>query len=204
MRKQVGRILAWSWVVATTAVLVVAVVVPRLAGATPYTVVTGSMRPGLPPGTLAVVRPTPVEEIGIGDVITYQLESGKETVVTHRVVAVGLDATGTRVLRTQGDANPAPDSQWVRPVQVRGELWYAVPHLGRVNNLLGPDQRQVAVFGIAALLLGYAALMAIGSVRDGARRRRTGEATPSMTELERSGRKNGEEADATTRTPVTL
>ncbi|WP_235737294.1 S26 family signal peptidase [Nocardioides alcanivorans] len=96
MRKQVGRILAWSWVVATTAVLVVAVVVPRLAGATPYTVVTGSMRPGLPPGTLAVVRPTPVEEIGIGDVITYQLESGKETVVTHRVVAVGLDATGTR------------------------------------------------------------------------------------------------------------
>ncbi len=64
---------------------------PRLGGATPYTVLTSSMEPEYPPGTLVVVRPVPIEEIGIGDVITYQLESGEPTVVTHRVV--GLSTT---------------------------------------------------------------------------------------------------------------
>ena len=70
------------------------------------------MKPSMPPGTLVVVRPTPVDEIGIGSVITYQVESGEPTVVTHRVVAQGIGATGEPVFRTQGDANDVPDATW--------------------------------------------------------------------------------------------
>ncbi len=76
------------------AVIAVAVVVPRLAGARPYVVLTGSMRPGMPPGTLVVVRPVDPRSIGVGDVITYQVASGEPDVVTHRVVAQGLDRRG--------------------------------------------------------------------------------------------------------------
>lgn len=166
MWKFIGQVVTWMVLLAMAAVLTAAVLVPRVAGATPYTVATGSMRPGLAPGALVVVRPTAVDEIGIGDVITYQLDSGQPTVVTHRVVAVGVNGEGERVLQTQGDANPSPDPDWVRPVQVRGTVWYAVPHLGRLNNLLTTNQRQTAVYATAALLLGYALVLWIGAARD--------------------------------------
>ncbi|RZI86995.1 MAG: signal peptidase I, partial [Microbacterium sp.] len=130
----------------------------------PYTVLTGSMRPDLPPGTLVVVRPVQIDDLAVGDVITYQLRSGRPTVVTHRVVASGFRADGTTVLTTQGDANGVPDVRPVRAEQVRGRLWYAVPHLGRVNTALDGAQRQTAVYVVAAALLLYAASMFVGAV----------------------------------------
>lgn len=166
----VGQVLAWAVTLSVLAALAVAVVGPRVAGGTPYAVLTGSMRPDLGPGALDVVRPTPIDEIGIGDVITFQLESGKPTVVTHRVVGVGMSVDGERVLETKGDDNEVVDPEPVREVQVKGKLWYSVPYLGHVNTLLTSGQRQWAVYGVAALLLGYAALMWGGAARD--RRRR--------------------------------
>jgi signal peptidase len=168
---RVGHVLAWAVTLSVIAALAVAVVVPRAAGGTPYAVLTGSMRPDLGPGTLVVVRPTPVDEIGIGDVVTYQLESGKPTVVTHRVVGVGVAVDGERVLQTKGDANEVVDPEPVREVQVKGKLWYSVPYLGHANTFLTSDQRQWAVYGIAALLLAYAALMWGGAALDRRRRR---------------------------------
>ncbi len=154
-----GQVLAWCFVIATAGVLAVTVLVPRLGGATPYTVLTSSMEPGMPPGTLIVVKPVGPDELGVGTVITYQLESGQAPVVTHRVVAVETAINGERTFVTQGDANDAPDPEPVRPVQIRGRLWYDVPHLGHVNALLTGAQRQLVVYGVAALLLGYAAFM---------------------------------------------
>jgi signal peptidase I len=160
------RVVAWLVIVASIAVLTVAVALPRVAGATPYTVLTGSMTPAYPPGTLVVVRPVDPDQIAVGDVVTYQLRSGEPTVVTHRVVSVGVDTTtGEPVFRTQGDANASPDLEPVQPVQVRGRLWYAVPHLGRVSAWLTGRQRQLLVDLVAALLLGYAGAQVLRSVR---------------------------------------
>jgi signal peptidase len=177
-RSRGGRLLplvSWCVLLVAGGALLVSVVVPRLAGATPYTVLTSSMEPTYPPGTLVVVRPVPVEDIGVGDVITYQLESGRPAVVTHRVVAVGASiGSGKRTFTTRGDANGADDPAPVRPVQVRGVLWYHVPFLGRVSTALDGDQRQLATYGVAAGLLGYAALMFASSIST---RRRRGETT---------------------------
>ena len=159
-------LLAGSLVLAVAALLLVAVVVPRLGGATPYVIETGSMRPGMPPGTLVVVRPVAVSRISVGAVITYQLRSGEPVVVTHRVVGTGVDATGHRLFRTQGDANNAPDTAWVRPVQIRGERWYAVPFLGRVTTLVTARERSVLTAGLVVFLLGYAAVMVGADLRD--------------------------------------
>ncbi len=59
--------------------------------------------------------------------ITYQLESGRPTVVTHRVTGIGVDARGELRYTTQGDANSAPDVQTVRPVQVRARAGTPCP-----------------------------------------------------------------------------
>ena len=170
-----GQVVAWSFVIAVAAVLMVTVAVPRFAGATPYTVLTSSMAPGMPSGTLVVVEPVDPDQLGVGTVITYQLESGKADVVTHRVVAVESAIDGERTFVTQGDANDVADPEPVRAVQIKGERWYAVPYLGHVNKLLSGSQRQVAVYVVGSLLLAYAAFMFTGSIRDRRRARRAAE-----------------------------
>jgi signal peptidase len=161
-----GQVLAWFVMAGVLLLLALAVVVPRLGGATPYTILTGSMQPGLPPGTLVVVKPVEPEHIAIGTVITYQRDSGSSTMVTHRVVRVGIDGAGRRFFSTQGDANNAPDAEPVLPVQVKGEQWYAVPYLGHVNNAISGDERAVAVYVVGAGLLLYSTAMFAGAVRD--------------------------------------
>ncbi|MET0930698.1 MAG: signal peptidase I, partial [Aeromicrobium sp.] len=166
LRGWTTQVIAWFVTLAVLLVLAVSVLVPRIGGATPYTILTSSMEPGMPPGTLVVVKPVDADDIAIGDVVTYQLESGEATVVTHRVVAQGYDLTGKLTFTTQGDANSIPDAEPVRPVQIRGEQWYAVPYLGRVTNVLNNNQRETAVVVAVVVLFGYAATMFAGSTRD--------------------------------------
>ena len=103
--------------------------------------------------------------LGIGSVITYQLVSGKPEVATHRVVAIARNPDGRVRFQTRGDANNGPDPKWVRPEQVRGKLWYAVPGLGRVGSFLTGEQRQRAIQIVAVLLIGYALVTFVGAAR---------------------------------------
>ncbi|PZR53757.1 signal peptidase I [Xylanimonas oleitrophica] len=160
----VRRALAAAVVAVAGFALLAGVLVPRLAGATPYTVLSPSMEPRYPVGTLVVVRPT--DDVRTGDVITYQLRSGEAHVVTHRVVAVGATTTGEPRYVTRGDANEAADREPVRPVQVRGEVWYHVPWLGRVSALMTGSQRHHAAIGVGAGLLAYAAWQAFQGLHE--------------------------------------
>src|SRR3546814_18444051 len=79
-------------VVATVIVVVVAVgvamltvIIPKATGSTSLTVLTGSMSPAIPPGSIVLVKPTDPSTIEAGEVITYQAEPGKAASVTHRV-----------------------------------------------------------------------------------------------------------------------
>lgn len=166
VRGRVGEVMAWVLILAALGAVLVGVVVPRLSGATPYAVLTSSMTPSLREGTLVVVRPVSPSSIGIGSVITYQLRSGEPAVVTHRVVAVSVDGAASRSFRTRGDANDLADPGWVKPVQVKGEVWYAVPQLGRLHAALSGRQHQQLAYLTAAALLAFAAAMYAGAVRE--------------------------------------
>lgn len=166
----VTQVLVWAVLLLVCGLLVVGVLLPRVGGATPYTVLTGSMSPHYPPGTLVVSRPLDVDDVRVGDVVTYQLRSGEAVTVTHRVIASRLRPDGQRELITQGDANSVPDAAPVAGVQLRGRLWYAVPHLGRANALMSGHQRQLAVYAVAGGLSLYAAAMFTAAGRE--RRRR--------------------------------
>lgn len=168
----VGKVVGWLLILALLAVLTLAVLIPRVAGATPFTVLTGSMEPGLPPGTLIVAQPTDAGDIRIGQVVTFQIESGEPEVVTHRVVAVRQAQDGQPEFLTKGDANDVVDEGWRPAESVRGVLWYSVPHLGRMNNVLNGDQRQLAVYVVAGALALYALSLFAGDARDRHRRRR--------------------------------
>lgn len=150
--------------VSLIAVLVIAL--PMLTKSTPYTVLTSSMTPSYPAGTLVIVKPTDPQQIRIGDVVTYQLESNKPGVVTHRVTQIiQPNKPGATIsFVTKGDANSLVDAKPVLPVQVRGTVWYAVPYLGWVDNVINGDSRSVIIPIVAGGLFLYAGYMAASLV----------------------------------------
>ncbi|MDK1360209.1 signal peptidase I [Arthrobacter sp. zg-Y1219] len=137
------------------------VVVPMITGSQTYSVLTSSMAPKYAPGTFLVVKPVPFEELGVGDIITYQIESGSSAVITHRITAVGSEQSGETVFTTKGDNNSVEDELPVREIQVKGKLFYAVPFVGFIANGLGnSDRGAVAQWGAVALL-GYGVITLI-------------------------------------------
>ncbi|WP_158252340.1 signal peptidase I [Cryobacterium sp. Y29] len=149
----------------------VLIVVPKVTGSIPLTVLTSSMEPGFPPGTLIIVRPVAVADVALGDVITYQMETGKPGVVTHRVIAINMTA-GERTFVTKGDNNGAADATAVLEGQIQGRLWYSVPLIGYVNNAVNGANRAWVIPVVASLLFAYASLTFLAGVVASVRKRR--------------------------------
>ena len=162
----VKSIVSWLVLLAVLAILALTIVIPRLTGATPYTVLTGSMEPTYPPGTLIVVKQEDPAALKAGDVITFQRESGKLAVVTHRIIEIRENVRGEKTFVTQGDANPSRDADPVVPEQIRGKLWYAVPYMGYVNSVISGDQRSIMIIVVVGGLIAYAGWMFIGGLKD--------------------------------------
>ncbi len=181
LRHYIGLALSGSLLVIVLALGVLVIVVPAIAGGTALTVLTQSMEPKLPPGTLIIIRPTPIGDIKIGDVLTYQIKSGQSEVVSHRVISRSDDTTGRTTFITQGDNNDLPDAGSVQKAQIKGTLWYSIPWLGYLNNLVGGQGRSLLVPLVAAALFAYAGYMIASSVMGSRKRKRiaTGPAGPA-------------------------
>ena len=85
MVKLVKNMLFWtSTVLLVVAILLIAI--PKLFGIEFRAVITGSMTPEIPVGSLVVIVPTKAEDIKVGDDITFI--SVGEKIVTHRVIEI--------------------------------------------------------------------------------------------------------------------
>lgn len=168
----VGRIVSYALLGSMLLVLLATVVVPRVSGSTPFTVLTSSMEPTYPPGTLIVVRSVDPKSLSIGSPITYQIRSGEPELVTHRIVATRQSGAGELTFVTRGDNNGADDENPVQVGQIRGEVWYSVPYMGYVNNWLNGEQRTITITVIVIGLFGYAAFMFIGAGVDRRRKKK--------------------------------
>jgi signal peptidase len=161
-----GRLLALAFVALVVAAVVVVVLVPRATKGQAMTVVTGSMTPEIPVGSLAIVRPVDPGMLEVGDVATYQKDKTGDTFVTHRVVDIDTSTRPTTYI-FKGDANRGPDLEPIVPDRIVGEVWFHVPYLGTIRDgLKGPGGLTL----VAILLLsGYA----VSQVRAGVRARRS-------------------------------
>ncbi|UWX97994.1 signal peptidase I [Arthrobacter zhaoxinii] len=173
------------------------VIVPMLTGSQTYSVLTSSMAPKYAPGTFLVVKPLPFEELRVGDIITYQIESGSAAVITHRITAISATQSGELEFITKGDNNDADDELPVRELQIRGKLFYAVPFVGFAANALGNSDRGAAFQWGAVALMGYGVISLVRGAL--AKRREDGsEATPGQgPEDGRDGDDGGDDADTT-------
>jgi signal peptidase len=160
-----ARLLVALFAVLAVGAVAVVVVIPRVTHGQAMTVLSGSMTPGIPVGSIVVVRPVDPAALRVGDVATYQAVPGKAVYVTHRVV--GIDRSGARTTYTfKGDANRGADVTPVVAGQIRGQMWFHVPHLGRARDAL--HTRTVQILLATLLLGGYAG----SQVTEGLRERR--------------------------------
>ncbi len=143
----------------------VLIILPFATGSQTYTVLTKSMAPKFPPGTFMVMKPVAFDALQYGDVVTFQLYSGRPDVETHRIVGFGATQEGEKTLITRGDNNGANDPEPVRAIQVKGKLFYAVPYVGFAANALGNADRDTWTTVAAAGLIGYGSILVFKSVR---------------------------------------
>lgn len=98
----------------------------------PTAIVSGSMLPQIGIGDVVIVKKTPADAVKVGDVIQFKSGNIK---IAHRVVEIGQNEEGRRVLWTKGDANRNRDADSVLPEQVIGTVIYKVPKVGWITML---------------------------------------------------------------------
>lgn len=164
------RVLGLCCTVILVAMLILLVLLPRLMGWVPLTVLSGSMEPAIPVGSQVVVDRIETEEelanITTGDVITFMPEPDDPTLVTHRVISQGIRGEGGIALKTRGDANDADDPGTVTLQQIRGVTRYHVPYVGYVASLLDAQQKKTGTIIVAVILFGYAGWNIVAALRD--------------------------------------
>lgn len=139
-------------------------VFPALLGYERHVITGGSMSGAFEKGSVAFARAVPVEDLGLGDVITYQppTDSGVSTLVTHRIVSSDVDDAGRTVWVTQGDANADPDP-WefslTRPTQPVVE--FTAPWLGYLFVALADRELRLLLIGVPSALLALTALLEV-------------------------------------------
>jgi signal peptidase I len=135
----------WAFAVACFGLLALVGIGPRTGRYATLTVLSGSMRPGIPPGAVIVETPEPASSLRVGQVVTYPIPVDDHHVLTHRVVEV-VSGGDHPIFQTKGDANDAADP-W--QAQTGGTVWRVravVPGLGYAIG--GLRNRALRVVGV--------------------------------------------------------
>ncbi len=130
-------------------VCVCAIGIPRLLGVYEYNILTGSMTPTYPVGTLIFVQSKDPSSIRPGEVVTYVADENL-TLVTHRCTSNNYD---DKTITTRGDANNSDDAP-VLYENVVGVVCFSLPYVGEIVDYLTNDELgRVVGIGILVAIL---------------------------------------------------
>ncbi len=132
--------------------------VPRYAGIQSYVVVSGSMEPEIPVGSMVYSKETTPATLEKGDVIVFfgtnEIPGGGDSndviPITHRVVENDKDKCE---ITTKGDANEHEDLRPVAYDNVVGIVIASIPHLGYIASPLATLMGKVSMALI--IIAGY-------------------------------------------------
>ena len=154
-----GRLLdvTGTVILVATILLCLALAAPRLAGIYSYVVVSGSMEPAIPVGSMVYSRPVDPATLQPGDIIVFYGSNQDASVpVTHRVVE---NHTETGEIITKGDANANADMQPAAYINIAGKVVAHIPKLGLPASLLATLTGKIA---LAMLIISGYLLTEIG------------------------------------------
>ncbi len=128
-------------------------VVPSLLGFQRYVLTGGSMEPTMHRGSLVFDRVTPVEDLVVGDVITY-VPPGESRPLSHRITSVTRDRTNGLVFTSMGDANEAGDPwKFTLDDRVQAKVVFTVPWAGYPLWVLGSPLSRLLLIGGPAMAI---------------------------------------------------
>lgn len=157
--RQLGR-LAVNLTLVATILVAAAWVIPSFLGYERYVLTGGSMSGTYEKGSVVFDRLVPVDELRVGDVISYvpPPDTGVNHLVTHRIVKMTPGRNGT-VLRTRGDANEGTDPWTFSLVDEQQPVVdFAVPHVGYAMIALADRDTRMLLVGVPAGLVALIAL----------------------------------------------
>jgi signal peptidase I len=152
-----------STILLTGAVLaVVCAAVAMVLGLVRFTVVdSGSMRPTLNPGDVAVLQAERPAEMTVGQIVAFHPPGEKRLTVIHRVRSVHHTRHGI-VFRTKGDANNAGDP-W--RAQIAGDTaWHETGTVPGVGYLVVWSQLPDVRMAMLSLIVALVVSLALGSI----------------------------------------
>lgn len=171
------------WTVNTVVVLIIAFciawIAPSVFGFSRYVITGGSMTGSISKGSIAFEKPVAVEDLRVGDVITYlpPPSSGVSTLVTHRIAKIEPAAGGGTLFTTKGDANQGADPWHFELLdETQPVVQFSVPHAGWFFIALADRNTRLLVIGLPALLIALVALGQLVAAVRGSRREELGTA----------------------------
>lgn len=178
----IARICSYLLLALALSFTMLTIVIPKFGGAVPVTILSDSMAPAMPVGSLAIIKPiSPLDaqeiqtrspekiravsdysRLGIGDIVAYQPDPRDATLVIHRITEVSTQFDGHLLFTTKGDNNRVADHKQVADFQIRGVVWYHLPPpIGTMNTHINHDPVNhfiAVVVVVAALYLWSIAL----------------------------------------------
>ena len=155
MRKIIKEIVSVLIVIALLAPAMIHLAPFLVGGSFSRVVMSGSMEPAIPVGSIVIVKGVNAEDVEVGDVIAFQTGDSR---TLHRVIDKIVE-NGSFYFRTKGDANEDPDPWIVRPEQVRGGLLLTIPYYGYLIHFAGTP------IGFVLMVLTPAILLIANEVR---------------------------------------
>ena len=145
-----------TFILIVVVLLCLPLTIPRMFGYELYTVVTGSMEPVIPVGSLVYVKDVPPEDVETDDVIAFYGAEDSAAVITHRVVSNSV-IMGEFI--TKGDANKTNDMNPVTYGQYIGKVQLTVPMAGTAAEILTGTQGKM----LAACAIGAAVILQLAA-----------------------------------------
>jgi len=153
---------------------------------------SGSMEPNIKTGSIVVIKPVDVYEVG--DVISFyggfRLPNGEELAVTHRIVEKKVNNGGGIVYRTKGDANDDPDTNEVKERQVVGKVLFNFPYIGYVVEAVRKPYGLLAIIVIPAGIIVHDQIAVIRKEMKKIKAKREEESSPN--ELQNQEKQNNQ------------
>jgi signal peptidase len=154
---RLGQALLLSILALFAVVLLLVDVGPHVLPFETMVVQSGSMRPTLAVGSVAIYRHETAAQVKVGQIILFGTPSDAAVLVSHRVYAI-VEGPGGKYFVTKGDANPEPDSWRVAAV---GSGWYVVgdvPLVGYAIRAIQEPTTKLLLVIVPACLIGLLAL----------------------------------------------
>lgn len=136
-------------IIALIVALCLVIMLPRVFGYEVYGILSGSMLPNYPIGSIIYVDQVDASEIKVGDVITFNMAADSNVVATHRVVEINSEE---ETFTTKGDNNDDVDSSPVSFQRLIGRVVLCVPVLGYIASFIQSSYGIIACIGAIAIV----------------------------------------------------